>query len=360
MNKDLLDDRFGRFREIPWALAHKGHQIRGLCLSYARKQQGLFRDGPVTWQSLNATPAKIPGLLLFILEAFRLGRNSDIIWACSDSFYGAIGCAVGKACRIPVVFDIYDNFGSFLIARLPVGKQLYHWALKEADAISCLSKPFCKLLEKNHGRNWEVHPLEFAVRLDLFKPQNKVECRRTLNLPPDATIIGTAGLLSRDRDVHLLVNAFSHLRRKYPELHLALAGPRDKRMEIPKDPRVHDLGVLPFESVPAFLNSLDIGVVCYPRDDFGKYCFPQKAREFMACRIPLVASRVGALEELLASHTEWLYEPGDSRSLAKALEYRLHDRTTDYDSLPTWSDLAGLLEKIMLSILDEPTRKGQK
>ena len=32
--KDLLDDRFGRLREIPLALAEKGYKVQGLCLSY--------------------------------------------------------------------------------------------------------------------------------------------------------------------------------------------------------------------------------------------------------------------------------------------------------------------------------------
>jgi glycosyltransferase involved in cell wall biosynthesis len=350
MNKDLLDDRFGRFREIPLALAKKGHLVRGICLSYARREQGCIPDGPVLWQSINATPCKIPGLLIYILHAIKLARNSDVIWACSDSFYGVIGCALGKMVSTPVVFDIYDNFGNFLVAKVPIAKQLYHWAIREADAITCLSKPFAKFLLKRFGRNQNVHSLEFAVRLDLFKPLDKKECRRSLRLPLDAVIVGTAGLLTKERDVHLLLQAFAQLKHTYRELHLALAGPRDGGLDIPADPRVHDLGVLSYEEVPSFLNCLDVGVVCYPRDDFGKYCFPQKTREFMACRIPLIASRVGALEELFSRHPEWLYEPGDVRSLIRTLETRLLDRRLDDDALPSWNDLADRLEAIMVHL----------
>jgi len=35
MSKDLIDDRFGRFREIPLALGQTGHKVQGLCLSYS-------------------------------------------------------------------------------------------------------------------------------------------------------------------------------------------------------------------------------------------------------------------------------------------------------------------------------------
>jgi teichuronic acid biosynthesis glycosyltransferase TuaC len=350
MNKDLLSDRFGRFREIPLALAQKGHEVVGLCLSYQAKKERRIQDGSVHWKSINATKLKFPGLLWFFLEASLIARKSDVIWACSDSFYGVIGCVLGKIYRVPVVFDIYDNFGNFAVARWPLAKQLYHWALKTSDAITCLSKPFAEFLDKRHGRRKHVYPLEFAVRHDLFRPLDKDTCRRSLGLPLHAVIIGTAGLLDRNRDVHLLFQAFELLKDKHPSLHVAVAGPRDGRMIIPKGSKIHDLGILPFDKVPFLLNALDVAVVCYSNDDFGMYCFPQKTREFMACNIPLIAAGVGSLKELLGNHPEWLYEPGNARSLAVTLEKRLSDPRTDYKDPPSWYDLATQLEEILARV----------
>ncbi len=87
MNKDLIDDRFGRFREIPLALSRMGNEVTGLCLSYKLKNEGWVPDEKVRWKSINATPLLIPGLVRFIHEAFRLVKNADVIWACSDSIY---------------------------------------------------------------------------------------------------------------------------------------------------------------------------------------------------------------------------------------------------------------------------------
>ena len=39
MHKDLIDDKFGRFREIPLALSQKGHEVFGICLSYVSKKE---------------------------------------------------------------------------------------------------------------------------------------------------------------------------------------------------------------------------------------------------------------------------------------------------------------------------------
>ena len=350
MNKDLLDDRFGRFREIPLELAKKDHAVRGLCLSYARRNEGSIRDGRVLWKSLNTSTLKIPGVIRFLFEALKFAQKSDVIWACSDSLYGVIGCFVGKITKKPVIFDIYDNFAEFYLARLPLMRQLYHWAIRHSDAITCLSEPFKGLLRNKYGRFKRVHTIEFAVRSDLFKPLNRKRCREMLQLPPNGRIIGTAGGLYKSRDVDLLIDAFRLLKDRYFDLHLALAGPLDGKLQIPQDCRIHYLGTLPFEKVPYLMNSLNVAVVCYAADEYGKYCFPQKTREFMACDVPVVAAKVGSLKELFKDHPEWLYEPGDVQSLIKAIENRFDDGATHYALPPTWADLAQILERTMFQI----------
>ena len=352
MHKDLIDDRFGRFREIPLALAQMGHQVKGLCLSYQEKNEGLINDGPVLWKSINAGALKAAGLIRFIKTAGRYARESDVMWACSDSFYGVIGCVLGRIYNVPVVFDIYDNFGEFFVARLPLVKQLYHWALRRSDAITCLSSPFAEFILDRYAPNQRIYPVEFAVRTDLFKPLDKLRCREMFDLPSNARIIGTAGALYKVREVDLLLAAFEKLKKQNSDLHLALAGPRD--ITIPADTRIHDCGILPFEKVPNFINALDVAVVCYADDDFGKYCFPQKTREFMACNIPVIAASVGSLKEIFKDHPQWLYEPGNTVSLIETLEKRLVENKTDYAISPVWKDLALEVEKIFLNLNEEP------
>ncbi len=349
MNKDLLDDRFGRFREIPLSLAQRGHNVTGICLSYRPRTEGWILDGPVRWKSINSGPIKLFGLLQFIMEARRLSVQADVIWACSDSFYGVIGCFLGRHYRRPVVFDIYDNFGEFLIGRLPLFRQLYHWAIRRCNAITCLSTAFAEYLSANFPKQSHIYPIEFGVRSDLFRPMDRLHCREQLGLPANATIIGACGALYKNRNIFVLIEAFTKLQHRYPGLHLALAGPRDA--VFPANPNIHDCGVLPYEAVPIFLNALDIGVICYPNDAFGRYCFPQKTREFMACNIPLLVAAAGSLKDLLKDHPEWLYEPDNVAQLADRIEYRLKDRKTGYDPPTTWDDLASRLEHILKKVM---------
>ena len=286
----------------------------------------------------------------FIFEAYKLAGHADVIWACSDSIYGIIGYGLSKKYNIPIVFDLYDNFEFFLMASLPVVKQVYRHVVKKSDAVTCVSRPLAQLIN-TYERQMPSIVLENAVRKDLFLPLDREQCRKKFNLPPSVRLIGTAGALTRNRGIKILFEAFDKIKNNYPDLHLAVAGPRN--VKIPQSPRIHDLGMLPLEKIPTFLNALDIGIVCNLENNFGNYCFPQKAREIIACNIPIVAAGVGSMKELLASNPKWLYDPGDSDSLATAIEYRLFNRHTDYEVPPSWFELADKLEGVMQKIIEQ-------
>jgi glycosyltransferase involved in cell wall biosynthesis len=165
-----------------------------------------------------------------------------------------------------------------------------------------------------------------------------------------APLIGTAGAIFRNRGIGTLLHAFQALKPKFPALQLVLAGPRD--IEIPQLPGITDFGILPVDEVPILLNALDVAVICNRENDFGRYCFPQKAREIMACQVPVVAARVGSMEELFCDHPSWLFDPDSALSLVKALERRLTEKDTGYGYVPDWSDLALELEKIFFSLTE--------
>jgi glycosyltransferase involved in cell wall biosynthesis len=349
-NKDLLDDRFGRLREIPLALAKRGHVVQGLCLSYVNLEEGWVQDGPVWWKSVNATSLKFPGLLRFVRDASLLAQTSDVIWACSDSFYGVIAYFLSRKTGVPVVFDLYDNFDYFLAAKLPIVKQLYRHAIRHCDAVTCVSRPLAGLI-KGQGRSDGLHVLENAVRDDIFKPIDQSSCRSKLNLPLGARIVGTAGALDESHGIRILFDAFGRISRKFPDLHLVLAGRRQPTLRIPSDSRVHYLGELPLETIPLFLNALDVATVCNLDNNFGRYCFPQKAREIMACNIPMIAANVGSMKFLLHKHPEWLYEPHDSEDLAHTLERRLTDKSTAYEGILSWDEISVLMGDILSEVV---------
>jgi len=185
----------------------------------------------------------------------------------------------------------------------------------------------------------------------------KKASRSELGLPQDCQLIGTAGALENNRGIETLFAAFEILKEKFPGLHLALAGPRS--INLPRGERIHDLGVMPLEKVPLFLNSLDVAIICNRDNLFGRYCFPQKVTEIMACDIPLIAARVGSMAELFKSHPQWLFAPGNSRDLANTIEQRLEDHTTGYRIVASWREASEKLEKIFIKVLAQNRSKSR-
>ena len=342
-NKDLIDDRFGRIREIPLQLARKGHRVAGVCLSFRPRPEGPHPDEGVDWKSVNAGAGFLPGFAKFTRCATRSAKTCDALWACSAPLFGGIGYGLSRRLNKPLVFDLYDNFEFFLSARFPVFKSLYRHVVRRCAAVTVVSRPLLDLV-RSYGRQDGVYLIENAVDTRLFFAHDKARCRSRFNLPQQARIIGTAGSLSRSRGIQTLYQAFQMLAQKHADIHLALAGPRDT--PIPPHPRIHDLGILEYGRIPMFLSAIDIGIICNRKSAFGTYCFPQKAREMMACDLPLVAADVAGTQSLLEGRPAWLFNPMDPGHLARVVENRLRDRSTGYKSVPTWSDMADTLEKV--------------
>ena len=347
-NKDLLDDRFGRIWNLPFELSLLKHNVNGLCLSYQTKTEITIFDGTMKWESINAGRLKFLGLFRFLRRAVTLARKSDIIWACSDSIYGIIGYFLAKTYHKPLIFDLYDNFEYFLLGRIPVLKQIYRWIVKNCDGVTCVSKPLAGLV-KSYGRKKALAVIENTAQANLFMPLPKKFCRDELDLPRHALLVGTAGALFQNRGITTLFDAFDHLENKIPNLYLVVAGPRD--VKIPKKTKIIDMQVLDHEKIPMFFNALDVAIVCNLKNDFGRYCFPQKAREIMVCDVPLIGAQVGGMCDLLAENPEWLFKPGNKYNLANSLENRLNDLRTGYKNIKSWKDIAIELEKFFLKIL---------
>lgn len=355
MGKDLLDDRFGRFRELPLGLAQLGHDVRGVALSYSRREEQTVLDsdpaanGGVTWTAINSTQGVLPRLGRFVGRASKLAAEfqPDVIWACSDVYHAIFGAWLAKRIQARCVIDLYDNFEAFGASKLPFVLPLFRRAVKEADGVTCFSKRLADYVVRTYHREKPTTVIESGVPRGLFYPLDRNECRQRLNLPQGVNIIGTAGALDDSRGIETLFRAFALLASQSDDIHLALAGARDRRTRIPTGPRVHDLGMLAHQQVAGFVNALDVAVVCYRHSPQGEYSFPQKAYEIIACRVPLIAAAVGSMNELLGDYPGCLYEPENAANLAAAARRQLEQKVIVNREVPSWADSAQRLESFL-------------
>ena len=354
MARDLLDDRYGRFWELPLQLATSGFLVNGLCLSYRPRPERKSDDGDqstaVRWSSLNVGRLMPLGGKSYWRELDRIGDElrPDIIWACSDVPHAVLGVAAARRLGAKLVIDLYDNFESYPLSRIPGVNRALRRAISQADGVTCVSSPLARLIEEQYGFTGRIVVIENAIPAGVFHRGDKAACRTRFGLPANAILIGTAGALSRNRGIECLLQAFEKLAQERADVHLVLAGASSPDLTIPIGDRVHYLGLLPPDAVPSFLSTLDVGVVCNRDSAFGRYCFPQKLYESIACELPVAVARVGAMADLLREFPSNLYEPDDVDSLLSTLRELCRRPTVPAISVPTWSDLGDTLGHFLL------------
>jgi glycosyltransferase involved in cell wall biosynthesis len=348
--KDLLDDRYGRLFELPAGLVQRGHEVAGLACSYRRRGVSYRIDEGVQWWSVDAMPAPFAywRKLLEIATDFR----PDVIWASSDAFHAVLAAHLRKKLGLPVVIDLYDDYESFGLTALPGLRRLFRHACTQADALSAISQTLVTTLRT---RLSHVPPLEVIGNgvPQMFSRKARDEARSYLGLPLHAQLLGTAGALDGSRGIDDLIRAFALLRARLPDIHLVVAGPRDRTFANALGERVIDLGVLPHSDMPWLYSALDVGVVCNRDSAFGRACCPQKLVEMIACRLPVVVAELGDAATWLHSYQGSLYPPGDSVMLAQRLEAQLAVASPVPATLaPEWSTLSGALESLLQKAID--------
>jgi teichuronic acid biosynthesis glycosyltransferase TuaC len=356
MGKDVIDDRYARLYEIPFQLAEFGHDVLGLCLSYYHDPEGKWqhptRTGSLRWVSCSLGKTVLPDLLAYPGRALAIVRQQapDVVIGASDIPHVVLGAWIARRLGRPFVAELYDNFESFGLARIPGSVVAYRRAVRRADVVSCTSEALAGHVRLTYRARGNVLALPSTVDLSVFRPRDRAACRRSLGLPEDVRLVGTAGGLHADKGIGTLYCAFERLAADMPDTHLVLAGPVDKRLEPPAGPRVHYLGELAHARVAELFSALDVGVIYLRNTPFGRFCFPQKVYEMAACGIPFVAANVGVMPALLAETPNCLYRADDADSLAAALRAQLRDPRPSGIVPHDWRSLVGLLHEALVRL----------
>jgi glycosyltransferase involved in cell wall biosynthesis len=148
--------------------------------------------------------------------------------------------------------------------------------------------------------------------------------RHELGLDPGVVLVGAVGQIARWKGQRVLLDAIERL----PSVHLAIVGEvlfpeneasysaaLDRRIEqAGLAARVHRVG--PRSDIPAVMASLDLlAHVPVEPEPFGRVLV-----EAMLCGVPVVASRIGAIPEVITLECGLLVPPGDPVALAGAIE----------------------------------------
>jgi glycosyltransferase involved in cell wall biosynthesis len=272
---------------------------------------------------LLAPPVNNLGLVSACRRLAEATRTSDVLYVVKPRAL-SYGVSAAVARGRPIILDIDDLEHRFVRHRLgavrqlltpdhePATRILERWR-RPVRAVTVASRA----LQRRYGGTWLPHVRDRSTLAEAAAADGP-RFRRALGLAGQ-TIIGYVGTVRPHKGLDVAARAVAAMR---PGTTLLLAGHVDPaegqrlhglangRLTIHEGPRLQDLG--------RFIGACDVIVVPQKDQPEAHYQSPAKLLDAMAAGMPIVASAVGDVPEILAG-TGRLVAPDDHTALAAAL-----------------------------------------
>ena len=256
-----------------------------------------------------------------LLELAR-ERQYDLMQAFYASVTGFPTVYAAQELHIPSVVSVRGNdiIGDvFHSERFPYLK----WALENATQFTAVSQEGLDRARIISASGWgQATPLRGRVILNSIRPQDFTEGTQDLQLP--RPVIGSLAVFRNKKGLEVLLCAYHMLLQHQPSAHLLLAGfvvPEEQErfdMLVAKytlGDKVTITGRIPGQDALRYLRSMDVFAFTSLHDG----C-PNTVLEAMLAGVPIVATRAGAVPEMIEDGKHGLLvRPGSATELYEAL-----------------------------------------
>jgi glycosyltransferase involved in cell wall biosynthesis len=252
---------------------------------------------------------------------FDLVYERYSLWSYAGAEYAA---ATGTPCVLevnaPLIEEQAEHRG--LVHRREA-ERVAEQVFRSATVLIAVSEEVARYLRSYPASKSRVHVVPNGVNPDRFRFRKREQEARS---DKDPFTIGFVGTLKRWHGLPILVEAFALLHNGDPRARLLIVGDGPEREPLETQLSSWNLrtaaqliGSVEAHAVPDLLAQMDAAVAPYPMlPDF--YFSPLKVLEYMAAGLPVVASRIGQIEQLIRHEESGLLcPPGDAAALAQEL-----------------------------------------
>ncbi len=288
----------------------------------------LLSDGPLL-EKFKETGAKVVIIdrkhrfdFSVIPRIIKLIKKEKIHIVQTTLFYADfLGTITAKLAGVPVSvsWETISHYHSFY---KPKYRGLaYRIAMALADKIIAVSDDVKKsILELRKIRPAKIETIPYGVDMRRFRKELQTEKRAELGLKKDDLIIGVVARLDYIKGHIYLIDALPKIKNSYKNVKCVIVGDGESRQKLEerceKLKLVSDVKFLGFRSdVADILQIFDVFVL--PSLSEG---LPNVILEAMACSVPVVATAVGGIPEVITDNWNGkLVPPKDSEAIARAI-----------------------------------------
>jgi glycosyltransferase involved in cell wall biosynthesis len=280
----------------------------------------------------------LAGRILDALRARHLQASAERVGILDPIWYAWHPQYAEDLDRLPdhfTMFHCYDAFDAYQNAPADTVQALERRLVARSDLVFASSRVLASDIQQRTG-----HPVRYVphgVDFDFFRERAQRD-----PLPPDLAAVPRPriGYVAR-LDERIDDEALRAIAVARPDWSVVIIGGdgfqsdagRARFRSLCALPNVHALDQKPREAIPAYTAGLDVCLLCYRTDNWGRSVQPIKAYEYLACGRPVVSSAIdaardfGDLVRIAADRSGWvtaieaaLAEDGPERA-AQRIEY---------------------------------------
>jgi glycosyltransferase involved in cell wall biosynthesis len=293
------------------SIASKSRGVDSLVMAYLGDGpiRGALEAQGVRTLFLDSGPGLRPGLVMRVRSVLRRERIDVLHTHHLGPFvYGAPAAILAGCRRVHTEHshELYDNARRRFLGSL----------MSPLSEVVAVSPEVSKYRQRFPGR---CRVIQNGVPIPALEPSKRADARARLGVERDSFVIGCAARLSAEKNHTGLLDAFALLRRDAPRAVLVCAGDgplgdalRGEAKAAGLEPHIRWLGAV--EDMHGFYSALDVCVLNSTREGL-----PLCLLEAMSFGIPVVATDVGGVGELLADDAGLLVPSRAPTLVARAL-----------------------------------------